>query len=155
HAIALDPDFALGYAGIGYICGLIYNWYGADPQLISRGMAACDRALSLERDLPEALTARAIISYDLKNYESALHDARIAVQSKPDCQGAYWIMACTLFAAGRYEEAAAMVDDALKNNADDDNIFVPFVMSFDRLGRHDQAMRLREQHVLALEKQLE
>src|SRR5262249_38861311 len=70
HAIALDPDFALGYAGIGYICGLIYNWYGADPQLISRGMAACDRALSLERDLPEALTARAIISYDLKNYES-------------------------------------------------------------------------------------
>ena len=84
EAIQLDPRFALAHAGIAQVCGLTYELRERNPQLIERGMAACDRATALAPDLPEVLVARARIFYAQKKYEDAVLLVEQAIQRKPD-----------------------------------------------------------------------
>jgi serine/threonine protein kinase len=58
QAIQLDANFALAYAGIVHFCGLIYEIREQNVAWIERGLAACDRAMALAPDLPEAMVAR-------------------------------------------------------------------------------------------------
>src|SRR5580704_17804099 len=58
QAIQLDKNFALAYAGIAHLCGLIYEVREQNPGWIERGLAACDRAMALAPDLPEVMVAR-------------------------------------------------------------------------------------------------
>jgi serine/threonine protein kinase len=155
HAITLDPDFALAYAGIAHACGLFYYWHGGDPQFIDRGLAACERALALKPNLPEALAARAMIHVGLKKYEEAIHDAQLALQANPDIRGGYWALGCCYFFKDRFEECAALVDVVVEHSGDDDNAFIPYILSLERLGRLEASLELRRKHVRVLEHQLE
>jgi serine/threonine protein kinase/Flp pilus assembly protein TadD len=154
-AIALDPHFALAYAGIGHVCGEFYFWYGTDPKFVNRGLEVCERALTLVPNLPEGLAARSIILYGLQKYDEAIRDARKAVKTKPDCPDGYWALGCSLFATDHLNEAASIAHEAIENSADDDNVFVPFVMALERLGRSQDALELRQKHIQALKRQLE
>ncbi len=55
QAIQVDGNFALAYAGIANLCGLIYEILEQSPDWISRGLAACDRAMALALELPEVM----------------------------------------------------------------------------------------------------
>ncbi len=155
HAIALDPNFALAYAGIVYVCGGFYYWHGGDPQVADRGLNACDRALALKPNLPEALAARAMIHVGKKQYEEAVRDAQMAVDQKPDVRGGYWALGCAYFATDRFHEAAAIADVAVEHSGDDDNTYIPFMLSLERLGRAEEALVLRRKHMQVLELLLE
>lgn len=155
YAIALDPNFTLGYAGIGYIHGLLYFAYGGKPSWIDIGLEACERALSIEPDQPDALAARAVIFVSCGRYEESIRDAQRAVGIKPDCQGGYWALGGALFASDRWADAAAIADRAVETSGDDQRVYVPFVMSLERLGDAAGAMALRRRHTHALEQQLE
>jgi serine/threonine protein kinase len=61
QAIQLDGNFALAYAGIAHLCGLIYELRDQSPDWIARGLAACDRAMALAPELPEVMVARAAV----------------------------------------------------------------------------------------------
>ena len=58
EAVRLDPKFALGYAALAHVCGLIYGLREQNPKWIEKGMAACQQALALDPDLPELYVAR-------------------------------------------------------------------------------------------------
>src|SRR5207237_462120 len=45
QSIALDPDFALAYAGLANVCGQYHEWREQHPRWIEKGLAACDRGL--------------------------------------------------------------------------------------------------------------
>jgi tetratricopeptide (TPR) repeat protein len=66
HAIALDPSFALAYAGVATSCALIHEWHQTDARWIEKGRAACERALFSSPRLQEAaeLAERAIEAND-------------------------------------------------------------------------------------------
>lgn len=155
HSIDLDPGFSLAYAGIGYVHGLLYFAYGGNPRWIDIGLEACERALSLEPDHPDALAARACIFVSCKRYDEAIRDAQRAVEIKPDCQGGYWALGGALFASDRWSDAAALAERAIETSGDDQRVYVPYVMSLERLGDFSGAMALRRRHVRALEQQLE
>ena len=76
HAIALDPGFALAHAGVGHACAAMYEFHEQNARWIERGVASCEQALKLEARLPEALVARARISYVQKKFDEAIRDAR-------------------------------------------------------------------------------
>jgi serine/threonine protein kinase/tetratricopeptide (TPR) repeat protein len=154
HAILLDSGFALAHAGIANACGLVYEWHDADSKWLERGHASCERALALDPSLPEALVGRARLFYTQKRYDDAVRDVRRAIDMKRDCDGAYNILARSLFESDRWAEAIESMNQAIAANGDDYNLYVPYINIFEGLGRGEDAERLREREMAVLEQQL-
>jgi serine/threonine protein kinase len=155
RAIALDPGLALAHAGVGSVCGLIYQWHEHNENWVERGTAACERALALEPHLPEALAARGLILLGKGDYGEAIRYTRMALERKPDCESAYWVFGQACFAADRLEDIAAIADRAIEMAGDDYNVYVPLMLTFDRLGQAERAGSVRLRFAQALERQLE
>ena len=155
QAIQLDPNFAVGHAGIAHVCGLIYEYREQNPKWIERAKAACERATALVPDLPEILVAQARICYTQKKYEEAALLAWRAIERKPDCEGSWNILGRAYFSSGRFEEAAALTERAIEANGDDYNTYLPYVNSLQRLGRIKEASHRREQVIKIFRQQLE
>jgi serine/threonine protein kinase/Tfp pilus assembly protein PilF len=155
QAIQLDGNFALAHAGIAHLCGLIYEIREQSADWITRGLAACDRAMALAPDLPEVLVARARLFYAQKKYLEAELMARRAIERKRDCDGSWNILGRALLTSGKYEEAARITEEALESNGDDYNTYVPYNVCLERLGRKKEAGNVRERMNVVLQKQLE
>lgn len=155
RAIALDPAFALAHAGLATVCGLFYLWHEKDKRWIEKGHAACDRALALDPQLAEAYAGRASLFWAELKYDGAIQYARLAVERKPDCEGAYWVLGQALFASDRWQEAAALAERAIAVSGDDYNVYIPYGNVFERLGQTEAARNIRRQEVAALERHLE
>jgi serine/threonine protein kinase/Flp pilus assembly protein TadD len=154
-AISLDSNFALAHAGLGNICGLIYEIHDHQLRWIEKGLEACDRALSIDPNLAEALSARARIFYAEKKYDEAIRYAKLAIGRKADCEGAYTVLARTYFSSDRLEEGAALLDMALAASGDDYNVYVPFLNILGKLKRTTELKALEARVVKVLEQQLE
>ena len=154
-AITLDPNFALAHAGLGNICGLIYEIHDHKARWIEKGLEACDRALAIDPNLAEALSARARIFYAEKKYDEAIRYAKLAIGRKADCEGAYTVLARTYFSSDRLEEGAALLDAALTASGDDYNVYVPLVNILGKLDRGEQLKALEGRYRKVLEQQLE
>ena len=157
QAIKLDPNFALAHAGVANVCGMIYELREQNPKWIERGVTACERALALDPQAAEVLAAQARVSYAKKEWDQAARFARMAIDRKADCEGAYNILGRALFASDRSEEAAALIERALEANGDDYNVYVPYGNVLRRLGRAktEQYQGLRTRMMGVLERQLE
>ena len=155
QAVERDPKFALAYAGIANVCGLIYELREKHQRWIDRGLNACERAMALDPGRAEVLAARARIYYAQTKYDDAAAYARLAIERKPDCEGAYNVLGRAYFASDRFEDAALIVEQALEANGDDYNTYIPYRNSLERLGRKAEASRVRERQRRALERQLE
>jgi serine/threonine protein kinase/Flp pilus assembly protein TadD len=155
QAIKLDPQFALAYAGVANICGLIHEFREQSPKWMEKGLAACDRAFALDPQLAEVAAARARVYYAGRKYDEAVRYAQLAIERKPDCEYAYNTLGRAYFASGRFEEVAALADHALEANGDDYNTYLPFRNAFSRLGRAKDVEKLRERLVGVLRRQLE
>jgi serine/threonine protein kinase/cytochrome c-type biogenesis protein CcmH/NrfG len=155
QAINLDPGFALAHAAIANLCGMFHEYRGQDPKWIEKGRAACDRALALDPSLPEALVGRGRIFYAQGRYDEAIEYTRLAIARKADCEGAYNVLGRSLFAAGRFQDAAAIAERAVEANGDDYNMYVPYMNALDRLGDVKATERFRDREMKMLEQQLE
>ena len=69
QAIKLDPNFALAHAGVANACGMYFELREQDPAWIAKGLAACERALSLEPERAEVLSAQARLFYSQRSEE--------------------------------------------------------------------------------------
>ncbi len=155
HAIQLDPNFVLAYAGVAQVCGAMTEFQGGDPQWIEKGLKAVERALALQPDLPEGLSALARLYSVQKNYSEAAKLARRAIELKPDCDGAYAVLGKALFESDRWKEAAGLIDRALAVSGDDYNAYVPFGNVLRALGDKEAAAKFSQRLIAALEHQLE
>jgi tetratricopeptide (TPR) repeat protein len=155
RAVSIDPAFALAYAGIATVCGHFFEWHGKAADWISKGLAACDRALSFDPLLPEALAARARLFWAQENYLEAITYARQAIERKPDCEGAYWVLGQAYFASDRWQEASAVAARAIEVSGDDYNVYIPFQLALMKLGQTEAAHKLRDLQITVLEKHLD
>jgi len=155
QAIRLDENFALAHAGVGHVCGMIFELREQHPRWIERGLAACERAMAIDQHSAEVLAARARVYYAQKDYGQAVRYAQSAIERKADCEGAYNVLGRALFASDRSEEAAALVDRAVEVSGDDYNTFIPFINALSRLGRAQKVAEMRQRMMGALERQLE
>jgi non-specific serine/threonine protein kinase len=155
QAIKLDPRFALAYAGVANICGIIHEFREQNPKWIEKGLAACDRALALDPNLAEVAAARARVYYAERKYDEAIRYAQLAIERKSDCEYAYNILGRAYFASGRFEDAAAVAERALEANGEDYNTYLPFRNALERLGRMKDVESIRERLIVVLRQQLE
>ena len=155
QAIKLDSRFALAYAGVANICGIIHEFREQNPKWIEKGLAACDRALALDPNLAEVAAARARVYYAERKYDEAIRYAQLAIERKSDCEYAYNILGRAYFASGRFEDAAAIAERAVEANGEDYNTYLPFRNALERLGRMKDVESIRERLILVLRQQLE
>ncbi len=155
QAIHLDANFALAYAGIAHLCGLIYEVREQNPDWIERGLSACDRAMALAPDLPEVMVARSRLFYAQKKYDESALMAQRAIERKRDCDGSWNILGRALLSNGKYAEGAKIADAALEANGDDYNTYIPFGLCLERLGRKQEAAEMRKRMNGVLRQQLE
>ena len=155
RAIQLDPDFALAYAGMAQVCGLLVEARGSNQEFIDKGICAAERAIALKPELPEALAARARICYAQKQYDEAIRLARKAIEIKPDCDGAYGSLGRALYESDRFKEAAEVSDRALAAAGDDYNVYIPYQLALVKVGDLKAVAKLQDRFIAVLERQLQ
>ncbi|HET9952056.1 MAG TPA: protein kinase [Candidatus Eisenbacteria bacterium] len=155
NAVARDPNFALAYAAIAKVCAeYYYNFQRDNSSWIDRAMSASQRAVALKPELPEVRIAEAWIHYARNEYEHAIRGAQMAIDKKRDCEGAYYLLGRALFAAGRFQEVAAMAEAALEASGEDYNVYVPIQNSLGSLGKKEAERNIRMRRIDALERHL-
>ncbi len=155
QAIALDPNLALAYAGIGNACGRLHRYYDQNIAWMQKGIEACEQAMKIEPNLPDALSARAFLHYGHEEYEEAIRYAKMALLRKHDCEGAYFTLGASLNVRDRLQEAAQLADEAVEFNGDDFNMYAAYQNTFKRLGDQEKVRRLTLQHLRVLQMHLE
>lgn len=107
QAIAKDPNYARAYAGLADSYALIAPYGTASPsEYMPKARAAALRALELDKDLPEAHTALALIvqNYDY-DWQTAEREFQRAIELNPNyATGHHWY-AEHLMWQGRFDEA--------------------------------------------------
>jgi len=154
NAVSLDPTFALAYAAISNVCAQYHYNYERKKTWLDRSRDASRKAIALQPHLPEVKIAQAWILYTQAQYEEAAHVAQEAVERKRDTEGAYYLMLRALFAAGRFQDVAAVADAALEASGTDYNVYVPITNALAALGKKDALENVRQREILALEAHL-
>ena len=108
NAVTLDPNFALAWAAIANGCAHAQYWSGPGGTYMERAQSASLRAVALAPDIPEVLISQGWILYAGSRYDDAVRLTRAAISRKRDCEGAYYLLLRSLFAAGKYAEVAAL-----------------------------------------------
>jgi non-specific serine/threonine protein kinase len=153
-AVAMDPGFALAHAAIANACAQHYYRSQRTPPWIERAKAASERASALGGDVPEIRVAEAWILYAEDKLDEAIRRVRAAIERRPDCEGAYYLLGRALFASGRYQEAAELAEDAMAAAGEDYNVYIPIYNALTALGKKDAADNVRQREILALETHL-
>ncbi len=154
NAVAIDPGFALAHAAIANVCAQYHYHYDRDPKWIERAVGAARRAGELEYDIPEVQIAESWILHAEGKHEEAIRKTRAAIERKPDCEGAYYLLGRSLFASGGYQEAVAIAEPAIKAAGDDYNVYIPIMNAMGSLGKKEMLRNLTVQRAQVLEAHL-
>jgi tetratricopeptide (TPR) repeat protein len=140
NAVSVDPAFALAHAAIANACAQYHYHYERERTWIDRAVAASQRASALSKNTPEVLVAEGWILYAEAKYDQASRCVRQAIDRKADCEGAYYLLGRTLFAAGHYQEVVDIAEDGIAASGEDYNVYVPITNALGALGK-DEAKR--------------
>ena len=108
QAIALDPNYALAYAGYAYNRGLAQDWFAPPHETMPLAKAAAEKALQLDDNLDEAHTMLADIYlfYDY-NLPAAESEFKRAIQISPNSAFAHGFYGWYLTSLKRFDEGIA------------------------------------------------
>ena len=126
QAIAVDPNYALGYAGIADARALLSVYRGAPPhETKPKAKEAALKALSLDKDLAEAHVALGTILHDYDyDFAGAEREFKLAIELDPNYAAAHQNYGILFSTLGRHEEALAEYHRALEID--------PFSLIFNR-----------------------
>jgi non-specific serine/threonine protein kinase len=154
NAVAMDPNFAIAHAAIAKVCAEYHYNFQREASWIGRAMAASQRAVALQPELPEVQIANAWVLYAGNQYDEAIARTRNAIERRRDCDGAYYLLGRAMFSAGRYQEVVDMTEEALAASGDDYNVYVPIENATGALGKLEALKNLRVRFMQTLESHL-
>ncbi len=115
QAIAIDPNYALAYAGLAdaYHPNLVFRM--SRLERMPKAREAAIKALSLDNDLAEAHTALGVILWGFDyDFAGSEREYRRAIELNPNYAEAHYRYAQLLRVLGRWDEALAKHDLSLK-----------------------------------------
>ena len=154
NAVSVDSRFALAHAAIANACAQYHYHYEREKKWIDRAVAASQRASALSKNTPEVLVAEGWILYAEGKYDQASRCVRQAIDRKADCEGAYYLLGRTLFAAGHYQEVVDMAEDAISASGEDYNVYVPIINALGALGKGEARQAYLQRRMEFLEAHL-
>ncbi len=110
QAVATDPEYARGHAGLGLVYGLIDVFSARMPREQSSALAMDHglRALALDPALPEAYAVLGLVATRQSRSDTALALFRRAIALRPSFATAHQWQARTLASAGQLESALTL-----------------------------------------------
>jgi serine/threonine protein kinase len=154
NAVTMDPSFALAYAACANACAMFYCNYSRDQVWVERARAASGKAVALRWDLPEVQVSQAWVLYATELHDEAVRMVQKAIERRRDCEGAYYLLCRALFAAGRYQEIADVMEIALEASGEDYNVYVPIMNALNALGKSEVNKNILQRCIAALENHL-
>jgi tetratricopeptide (TPR) repeat protein len=106
RAVAADPDFAIGHAGLAEAQWQMYVQTN-DKQWAERAVASTERALQLEPDRPSVVYTAAITQYRSGHYDNALQQVDRALGLQPTSEDAMRLKGTVLMRLSRVDEGLA------------------------------------------------
>ena len=91
--------------------------------------------------LPEIQVAEAWVLYADGRRRRRDPRVRQAIERKPDCEGAYYLLGRALFAPAAYQEVADMAEAAIAAAGEDYNVYVPIINALGALGKKEALRR--------------
>jgi len=135
NAVALDPDFALAYAGLANVCAEYYYHFERQQQWLDRAIIATQKVSAKGHDAPEIQLAEAWVLFAEGRYDDAAEKVRTALARNPDVDGGYYLLGRALFSAGKYQEVVDMMEEALAHAGENYNTTIPIHNSLGALGK--------------------
>jgi adenylate cyclase len=118
QALALDPQYAAAYAGLGwtYFEEWFFEWNPDRTQTLGRAFELGQRAVALDDSLadPHRLLGRVYVWQ--KQHEQALAEAERAIALDPNNADGYWNLGNILAFAGRAEEGIEVIKQGMRLN---------------------------------------
>jgi TolB-like protein/Flp pilus assembly protein TadD len=138
RAIALDPSFALAWAGVADCCSLLNMYFPHDESDLSLADEASARALALEPELAEAHAARGFALWRMQRTDEARAEFEAAMRLDSKQFEARYFYARLCYQGGDAEQAAELFEDAARAREDYQARFFT-AQSYATLGRAAEA----------------
>jgi serine/threonine protein kinase/Flp pilus assembly protein TadD len=155
RAIAMDPGYALAYAGIADCHSLLYMYWDTTTANLQQADEASRKALELDPELAEAHVARGLAVSLKKNYAEAEKEFQTAVCLDPTLFAARYFFGRTCQAQGKVLEAAHLFEQACQLRPDDYQAATHLGSIYAGLGRKADAEAACQRAVEVVGKHLE
>lgn len=141
-AVALDPQFALAHARIGYT-------YAVSWGQVDKGKPYLEKAFGLSNRLTEKDRLNIAAWYAIANldYQAAIQSYREIIARYPLETEAYWRLGRLLAGEERMEEAIAVLRQGLTVDGEAKDIYNTLGGTLSCMGRHDEAVAARQRYV--------
>jgi TolB-like protein/Flp pilus assembly protein TadD len=154
RAIALDPDYALAYAGLADCsCFRFFEHAGGDEAL-AQAESASRRALKLDPELAEAHASRGLALTYQRRFDEASEEFQRAMELDAVLYEGPWYYARSLQAQGKIEEATVFYEKAAELRVDDYQALIFASICYRSLGRIDEANVAAHKGIAAAERAL-
>jgi len=145
RAIALDPDFALAWAGLAEALGRHAVLAGLSPEeYLEESRSAAEKAVELAPDNSRVLTTLGGLHYQVGEYGLAQDVLERALSLDPSNATAWSHLAAVHFAGNRYRDAADAATKAMNIDPLDFNLKGVSTYTFLSLGQVDKAKNLAQ-----------
>lgn len=155
HAIDLDPDYALAYAGLADCFSFIYMY--ADSAVSVRLQAETNSrlALQLAPDLAQVHASRGLaLSWSVRQEEAERAFDR-AVELDPKLFEAYYFHGRHAFTKGKLEKAAQLFEKATEVRPDDYQALALLAQVYRALGQEEKRNDARRRTLEVIERRLQ
>jgi serine/threonine protein kinase/tetratricopeptide (TPR) repeat protein len=138
RAIALDPGFALAWAGVADCCSLLNMYFPSSETDLRPADAASARALALDAGLAEAHAARGFALWRMQRVDEAVPEFEAAMRLDSRQFEARYFYARLCYQRGEADRAAELFEDAARAREDYQARFFA-AQSYATLGRKAEA----------------
>ena len=151
RAVEIDPNYAEAWALIATAEMSLHTSFGGGGD---GGLAAAERALSLNPHLAEAYAVKARILSDKKSWDEAFREIETALRLDPESHQVNKCAAMLLFRQQRLEEAIRYFEKAVALEEGDFGSGGMLITCYSALGNHEAARRAAETTLARAEKVL-
>ena len=155
EAIAIDPGYALAYAGLADTYTEFWRNYESTEENLTRAEEASREAVELDPNLAEAHASRGFALGQRGRYDDAAHEFRLAMELNPRLFEAYYYYGTVAFAAGELQTTAEMFERASNVAPDEIRALQLLPQVYTRLGREAEAQSANRRRVEVVERRLE
>jgi TolB-like protein/Flp pilus assembly protein TadD len=138
RAIALDPDYALAYAGLADCSCFRFFEHAAGDEALAQAESASRRALKLDPELAEAHASRGLALSYQRRYDEASEELERAMELDAVLYEAPWYHARSLQAQGKFEQAAHYYMRAAELRVDDYQALMFAATCYRSMGRTEE-----------------
>lgn len=151
RAIALDPNYALAYAGLADCSAFRAQYHGGGEEALAQADAASKRALELDPNSAEAHASRGLTLSYHRLFEEAEKEFDEALKLDPTLYEAAYYYGRTLQAEGKHERSVSMYERAVALRPDDYQALSFVTMAYQAIGDEKRMLEAARRMVEAAE----